>query len=87
MVSMKTNKSTTADEFFKNGCGRCSLGGTPACKVNQWRSELAELRKLLLTTTLLEERKWGVACYTHQGKNIELLGAFKQCWISSCSIN
>ncbi len=84
---MKTIKSTPAEDFFESGCGRCSLGGTPACKVNQWRSELAELRKLLLTTTLLEERKWGVACYTHQGKNIELLGAFKQCWISSCSIN
>jgi uncharacterized protein YdeI (YjbR/CyaY-like superfamily) len=35
---------------------------------------------------LVEERKWGVACYTHQGKNIVLLGGFKQCWISSCSI-
>jgi hypothetical protein len=40
---MKTIKSTPAEDFFESGCGRCSLGGTPACKVNQWRNELAEL--------------------------------------------
>lgn len=75
--------SSPANEYFQNGCGRCSLGGTPACRVNQWRSELAELRKILLTTSLVEERKWGVACYTHNRKNIAMLGAFKEdCVIS-----
>lgn len=72
-----------AEDFFKNGCGRCSLGGTPACRVNQWRSELEEMRKILRSTSLVEERKWGVACYTHNGKNIVMLGAFKECSVIS----
>ena len=71
--------SYPADDFFKNGCGRCSLGGTPDCKVNAWRKELAALRKIMRSTALMEERKWGVACYTSNGKNIALLSAFKQC--------
>jgi uncharacterized protein YdeI (YjbR/CyaY-like superfamily) len=79
MVVMDTKNTFNADEFFKNGCGRCSLGGTPNCKVNTWRKELAALRKIMKSTSLVEERKWGVACYTSNGKNIALLGAFKQC--------
>lgn len=79
MGSMKSKNTSPADEFFQNGCGRCSLGGTPDCKVNTWRKELAALRKIMRSTSLVEERKWGVACYTTNGKNIALLGAFKQC--------
>lgn len=76
-------KSTEADIYFKDGCGRCSLGGTPACKVNPWRQELYALRAILLDSPLTEERKWGVACYTLSGKNVIMIGAFKE----YCSIS
>jgi len=66
-----------ADVFFDDGCGRCSLGGTPACKVNTWRQELALLREILLKSGLTETRKWGVACYMYGKQNMVLLGALK----------
>ena len=68
-----------ADIFFMEGCGRCALGGTPACKVHAWHDELALLREILLQSGLTETRKWGVACYTHGKHNVALLGALKAC--------
>jgi uncharacterized protein YdeI (YjbR/CyaY-like superfamily) len=65
--------------FFTEGCGRCSLGGTPACKVHTWHQELALLRGILLQSGLTETRKWGVACYMHGKHNVVLLGALKSC--------
>lgn len=35
-----------------------------------WRQEANELRKILMTTGLTEELKWGKPCYTYDGKNI-----------------
>jgi uncharacterized protein YdeI (YjbR/CyaY-like superfamily) len=64
-------------EFFSIGCGRCSLVGTPQCKVMTWNEELHVLRDIILTSELTEERKWGVPCYTDNGKNIILLSALK----------
>jgi uncharacterized protein YdeI (YjbR/CyaY-like superfamily) len=64
-------------EFFSIGCGRCSLVGTPQCKVMTWNEELYVLRDIILTTGITEERKWGVPCYTDNGKNIILLSALK----------
>lgn len=75
------NKS--AENFFINGCGRCSLGGTPQCKVHSWTQELDVLRQLILDSGLTEECKWGFPCYTHNGKNVVMLTAFKDnCGIS-----
>lgn len=65
------------DEYLAIGCGRCSLVGTPECKVNTWREELIELRKIVLETGLTEERKWGAPCYTIDGKNVLLMSCFK----------
>jgi len=67
----------TIAEFFSSGCGRCSLVGTPKCKVKTWNEELHELREIILMNDITEERKWGVACYTDNGKNIILLSALK----------
>lgn len=64
-------------EFFSIGCGRCSLVGTPQCKVMTWNEELHVLRDIILTTGVSEERKWGVPCYTDNRKNIILLSALK----------
>ncbi|WP_339877321.1 DUF1801 domain-containing protein [uncultured Algoriphagus sp.] len=69
--------NTSADAYFKEGCGRCPLGGTLDCKVNNWKQELEILRKIILECGLIEESKWGVPCYTYQNHNILVLSAFK----------
>ncbi|MBK9291163.1 MAG: DUF1801 domain-containing protein [Bacteroidetes bacterium] len=76
------NQANSADAYFDLGCGRCPLGGTPKCKVNTWRELLLSIRQLMRQTGLKEERKWGVPCYTDNGKNIVIIGAFK----NYCSI-
>lgn len=70
------------DAYFDIGCGRCPLVATPACKVNTWRGLLLGIRALMLECDLVEERKWGVPCYTYLGKNVVIIGAFK----TYCSI-
>lgn len=42
-----------------------------------WRDEQAALREILRDCGLGEELKWGVPCYTWEGKNIVLIHAFK----------
>ncbi|MFM7589271.1 MAG: YdeI/OmpD-associated family protein [Bacteroidota bacterium] len=66
-----------ASLFFLEGCGRCPKGGTPECKVHRWTSELALLRRWILTLDFKEECKWGVPCYTYQGRNMVMLSALK----------
>lgn len=69
--------TTDVEIYFSEGCGRCSLGGTPECKVHTWQQELTELRRIVLECGLDEECKWGVPCYTFQGKNIIMVSALK----------
>lgn len=72
-----------AETYFLDGCGRCALGGTPECKVHRWQHELLALRRIALECGLDEACKWGVPCYTFQGKNIAMVAAFKEyCFIS-----
>lgn len=66
-----------ANVYFVDGCGRCKLGGTPQCKVHTWASELALLRQLMLECGLEEDCKWGMPCYTVNGKNVLIISAFK----------
>ncbi len=42
-----------------------------------WQDELIQLRKILNSTPLVEEVKWGAPTYTHKGKNVVGLAAFK----------
>lgn len=65
------------DQFLLEGCMRCSLGATPACKALLWTDILEFLRQLILETELQEERKWGVPTYTLNGKNVVMLGVFR----------
>ena len=46
-------------------------------EIGAWRREAARLREILKTTPLDEEVKWGAPCYTHKGKNVVGIGAFK----------
>ncbi len=66
------------DQYLVEGCMRCPLGATPACKVNDWQDELRYLRRLILNCGLTEELKWGAPCYTYQGKNVLMLSALKE---------
>jgi len=47
-------------------------------KAKKWREESEKLRMIILDCPLREELKWGQPCYTFQGKNIVLIGAFKE---------
>jgi uncharacterized protein YdeI (YjbR/CyaY-like superfamily) len=66
------------DKYFREGCGRCPLGGTSDCKVHRWPKVLEKLRMLVLDCGLVEELKWGVPCYTFHNSNVVLIGAFKE---------
>ena len=70
--------NTDIEAYFVDGCGRCSLGGTPECKVHRWTEELKLMRTLVNECGLTEEVKWGMPCYTFQTKNILNIVAFKE---------
>lgn len=70
--------TTDPDRYFIDGCDRCPQFATENCKVRRWTGELKVLRNIILATGLKEEAKWGVPCYTHEGKNILILSAFKE---------
>ena len=47
-------------------------------KEKKWREEFVKFRRILLDCQLTEELKWGVPCYTLDGKNIALIHGFKE---------
>ncbi len=68
----------SVQDYLVRGCGRCSLFDTPDCKVHRWREELLLMREMANASELTETSKWGVPCYTFQGKNVLLISAFKE---------
>jgi uncharacterized protein YdeI (YjbR/CyaY-like superfamily) len=70
-------KKRKIDDYLSVGCGRCSLVGTPECKVNDWRDELVELRRIILECGLTEELKWSQPCYTFEDNNVLIMAAFR----------
>jgi len=46
-------------------------------RAEKWREEFVKLRAIVLDCGLDEEFKWGVPCYTSEGKNIALIHGFK----------
>lgn len=46
-------------------------------KASKWQEEYLMLRHLALNSTLTEELKWGVPCYTFQNANVVLIHGFK----------
>ena len=71
------------NDYFIDGCGRCSLHGTDQCKVRKWADPLVLLREIMLQSGLEEEAKWGQPTYTLKGKNVAMIYSFKD----SCGIS
>ena len=69
---------TDIADYFSQGCGRCDRFATPDCSVQRWRDGLAELRRICLGACLVETLKWGHPCYTHDGRNVAIIGAFRR---------
>jgi len=47
-------------------------------RIDQWKDEVMKLRSIILSCQLTEELKWGVPCYTYEGRNIVLIHGFKE---------
>lgn len=56
-------RSKTVDEYIANA--------------EHWQEELIRLREILQSTSLVETIKWGAPCYTHDGRMVVGIGAFK----------
>jgi uncharacterized protein YdeI (YjbR/CyaY-like superfamily) len=69
---------TAIDDYFAKGCGRCERFATPECSARQWARGLEELRRICLDEGLVEQAKWGHPCYMHAGRNVAILGAFRE---------
>jgi len=67
----------SVESYLTDGCGRCDKYQTPECKVVTWAQPLVALRKLLTSTELGEQLKWGSPTYTVDGKNVLMLTCFK----------
>lgn len=68
---------TDIEDYFVKGCGRCARFATPDCSTRLWAPGLASLRRICLAAGLEETAKWGHPCYTHAGRNIAIIGAFR----------
>jgi uncharacterized protein YdeI (YjbR/CyaY-like superfamily) len=68
---------TDADDFFTQGCGRCSRFATPDCSTRPWIDGLNAIRRICADMGLMETVKWAHPCYMHAGRNIALLAAFR----------
>lgn len=68
---------TDIEDYFSKGCGRCDRFDTPDCSTKQWHSGLLRLRDLCRDLGLEETLKWAHPCYMHAGRNIAIIGAFR----------
>lgn len=68
---------TDIEDFFTKGCGRCDRFATPDCSTRRWVQGLNELRRICRDAGLLETVKWAHPCYMHAGRNIAIIGAFR----------
>lgn len=68
---------TDVDVYFVQGCGRCARFATPDCSTRRWLPGLLALRRICLEAGLTETAKWGHPCYMHAGRNVAIMGAFR----------
>jgi len=64
MAKAKRNTNPKVDWFFD--------------EKQKWQEEFKQLRDIVLDCDLVEELKWGQACYTFEKKNIVLIHGFKE---------
>jgi uncharacterized protein YdeI (YjbR/CyaY-like superfamily) len=69
---------SNVEHYFDRGCGRCDRFDTPDCSTKFWHAGLADLRRICLDVGLSEHAKWGHPCYMHAGRNIVIIGAFRE---------
>lgn len=69
---------TDIEDFFTKGCGRCPRFATPECSTRRWIDGLNELRRICRDMGLEETVKWAHPCYMHAGRNIAIIGAFRE---------
>ena len=68
---------TDADDYFELGCGRCARFATPDCSTRRWVDDLVALREICLSEGLSEHVKWAHPTYMHAGRNVAIMGAFR----------
>ncbi|MEI2701633.1 MAG: YdeI/OmpD-associated family protein [Baekduia sp.] len=68
---------TEIDDFYDKGCGRCDRFDTADCSTKHWNAGLRDLRRIALGTGLTEVVKWGHPCFMREGRNVALIGAFR----------
>ena len=69
---------TNVEHYFDSGCGRCDRFATPDCSTRFWQDGLLDLRRICRDAGLSEHAKWGHPCYMHSGRNIVIMGAFRE---------
>jgi len=65
------------EDYFAKGCGRCARFVTADCSTRRWLDGLVELRRICRGAGLVETLKWAHPCYMHGGRNIAIIGAFR----------
>lgn len=68
---------TDPEDYFTSGCGRCDRFATADCSTRRWEEGLKQLRSICLDAGLIETAKWGHPCYTHEDRNVVILGAYR----------
>ncbi len=68
---------TEIEDYFAKGCGRCPRFDTPDCSTRRWLDGLCALRRICLDAGLAETVKWAHPCYRRAGRNIAIIGAFR----------
>jgi uncharacterized protein YdeI (YjbR/CyaY-like superfamily) len=73
----RTEIITDIDDYFSTGCGRCEPFATPDRATRHWSSGLKDLRRIANESGLVERVKRGRSCYMNAGRNIAILGAYR----------
>ena len=69
---------TDIEDYFSKGCGRCDRFDTPDCSTRRWEQGLRKLHEICRDAELEETLKWAHPCYMHAGRNIAIIGAFRE---------
>ncbi len=69
---------TNVELYFESGCGRCDRFATPDCSTKLWQRGVTDLRRICRDVGMSEHAKWGHPVYMHAGRNIVIIGAFRE---------